>query len=110
VTTPAAVFHYVVRELLVVEPSDVSVLEPTAGRTLTLVTCYPFSYIGTAPKRFIVRADEIAPQAARRSGVFASLDSCGLPGSSWHKVARTPDPPGGVKAPSTCVARDVRAM
>ena len=57
VTTPSAVLEYVVRRVSVVEPDDVSVLNPTAGPLLTLVTCYPFSYIGSAPKRFIVQAD-----------------------------------------------------
>ena len=41
---------------LVVDPEDVSVLDPTAERTLTLVTCYPFYFVGSAPQRFIVRA------------------------------------------------------
>jgi sortase A len=56
VTTPDGVYDYVVRETRVVPPSDVSVLEPTAEQSLTLVTCYPFDYIGSAPERFIVRA------------------------------------------------------
>jgi sortase A len=59
---PGKVYEYVVRETRVVEPTDVSVLEPTTARVLTLVTCYPFSYIGAAPKRFIVRAEVIARQ------------------------------------------------
>jgi len=50
----------VIRNTRVVEPDDVSVLNPTPGQTLTLVTCYPFSYIGAAPKRFIVRAEMTA--------------------------------------------------
>ena len=49
-------FHYTVESLRVVDPSDVSVLEPGEGRTLTIVTCFPFHYIGNAPRRFIVRA------------------------------------------------------
>jgi sortase A len=49
-------FEYVVESTSVVVPSAVEVLEPTGGRTLTLITCYPFSYIGAAPNRFIVRA------------------------------------------------------
>jgi sortase A len=57
VTTPDAILRYVIRNTRVVEPDDVSVLKPTAGRTLTLVTCYPFSYIGAAPQRFIVQAE-----------------------------------------------------
>jgi sortase A len=40
----------------VVNPSDVWVLDPTGTPALTLVTCYPFTYVGSAPRRFIVRA------------------------------------------------------
>jgi sortase A len=40
-------------------PTDLSVLEPTSTQTLTLITCYPFNYIGSAPKRFIVRAQRM---------------------------------------------------
>lgn len=56
VTTPRSVVTYEVRSTRVVEPSNVSVLQPTSAPTLTLVTCYPFNYIGAAPKRFIVQA------------------------------------------------------
>ena len=47
---------YVVERTWVVDPEDVSVLDPTPGRALTLVTCYPFYFVGSAPQRFIVRA------------------------------------------------------
>ena len=47
---------YRVERTWVVDPEDVSVLDPTPRRALTLVTCYPFYYIGSAPRRFIVRA------------------------------------------------------
>jgi sortase A len=56
VTTPEGVFSYRVERTDVVEPGDVWVLHPTEYSALTLVTCYPFSYIGSAPQRFIVRA------------------------------------------------------
>ena len=56
VTTPEGVFTYRVERMDVVEPTDVWVLNPTEYSALTLVTCYPFSYIGSAPQRFIVRA------------------------------------------------------
>jgi len=49
-------FEYLVESISVVAPDAVEVLEPTGGRTLTLITCYPFSYVGAAPNRFIVRA------------------------------------------------------
>jgi sortase A len=47
---------YVVESTTVVEPHDTYVLEATAQPALTLITCYPFHYIGPAPERFIVRA------------------------------------------------------
>lgn len=40
----------------IVDPLDLSVLEPLDGDTVTLITCYPFNYVGAAPERFIVRA------------------------------------------------------
>lgn len=49
-------YAFRVERTLVVDPSDVWVLEGTGAPALTLVTCYPFTYIGTAPRRFIVRA------------------------------------------------------
>ena len=51
-------FEYLVESTAVVPPTDLQVLRPTGGRTLTLITCYPFSYLGPAPDRFIVRARE----------------------------------------------------
>jgi sortase A len=56
-STSAGDVHYVVRNTRVVEPTDVSVLTPTSQSTLTLVTCYPFNYLGAAPRRFIVQAE-----------------------------------------------------
>jgi sortase A len=47
---------YRVKRIWVVAPEDVSVLDPTPARSLTLVTCYPFYHIGPAPQRYIVRA------------------------------------------------------
>jgi len=47
---------YRVERTWVVSPEDVSVLETTPARSLTLVTCYPFYYVGPAPERYIVRA------------------------------------------------------
>jgi sortase A len=47
---------YQVERTWLVYPQDVSVLDPTPTRALTLVTCYPFYFVGSAPQRFIVRA------------------------------------------------------
>ena len=56
VVTPQGTYTYSVEGTKVVDPSDVWVLDPTAQPVLTLVTCYPFSFVGSAPQRFIVRA------------------------------------------------------
>lgn len=45
----------------IVDPYEVSVLAPTTTRSVTLVTCYPFYYVGSAPRRFIVRAQRVTP-------------------------------------------------
>ena len=47
---------YRVERTWIVDPDEVSVLDPTPTRSLTLVTCYPFYFVGSAPQRFIVRA------------------------------------------------------
>ncbi len=52
----SAVDRYTVRSIKLVLPSDTSVLKSTADNTLTLVTCYPFHYVGAAPQRYIVQA------------------------------------------------------
>lgn len=68
-TTTNGVLEYTVRHTSVVDPDDVSVLRSTDHPTLTLVTCYPFNYIGSAPRRFIVQADRSRRvQDNRRTG------------------------------------------
>ena len=57
--TPHGDFDYRVSETLIVKPEDVWVLDPTPVTTLTLISCWPFNYIGHAPERFIVRAERI---------------------------------------------------
>jgi sortase A len=59
--TADAEFQYQVESTAVVPPSDVSVLQPSSERTLTLITCFPFYYVGAAPDRFIVRARQLEP-------------------------------------------------
>jgi sortase A len=54
--TPEGRFTYRVQRTDVVRPSDVWVLDATETPTLTLITCYPFTYVGTAPERFVVHA------------------------------------------------------
>ena len=56
VTTTDGTYTYRVERTDIVNPTDVWVLDPTERPVLTLVTCYPFTYVGSAPQRFIVRA------------------------------------------------------
>ena len=55
ITTPDGVFEYAVAWTRIVTPTDIKVLDHTDEPSLTLITCYPFSYIGSAPDRFVVR-------------------------------------------------------
>jgi sortase A len=57
--TPTGISTFAVTKTEIVQPSDIAVLDHAPGRDLTLVTCYPFSYIGHAPQRFIVHARKI---------------------------------------------------
>jgi sortase A len=47
---------FVVDRIIIVDPNDVSVLQARLRASLTLITCYPFYFVGSAPKRFIVEA------------------------------------------------------
>jgi sortase A len=58
--TPNARVHYRVSSYSVVNPSEVSVIDRTQDARLTLVTCFPFYFVGSAPDRFIVRASYVA--------------------------------------------------
>lgn len=58
-TTPAGQYRYRVVSTRIVTPDDVAVLNSDGNEILTLVTCYPFYFIGAAPDRFIVRAARV---------------------------------------------------
>jgi len=59
---PGRIETYVVKRLEIVNPKDVSVLRSSNKPALTLVTCYPFYFIGAAPQRFIVHAAPIGSE------------------------------------------------
>ena len=59
-SSPDVDVEYLVRTTKIVASTDVDVLAPTSTSTLTLITCYPFTYIGPAPKRFIVTAERVS--------------------------------------------------
>ena len=65
ISTVRGDFRYQVRDTMVVGPNDVWVLDPTDRPTLTLITCYPFNYVGKAPRRFIVRAERTSTSPQR---------------------------------------------
>jgi len=66
VSTVRGDFRYQVRDTMVVGPNDVWVLDPTDRPMLTLITCYPFNYVGKAPRRFIVKAERTTTAEAKR--------------------------------------------
>ena len=98
--------EYRVRDTRIVQPDDLSVLAPTGRHTLTLITCYPFAYIGNAPKRFIVHADRVTapPPQPLATVVPASLHS--TPETSVAKpAAKAPKPKAKRKARAPLKAR-----
>ncbi|HEV8202295.1 MAG TPA: class D sortase [Candidatus Polarisedimenticolia bacterium] len=58
-TTPGATLRYEITSIEVVGAEDTDVLWPTREKSLTLITCYPFHYIGPAPDRYVVRARQL---------------------------------------------------
>ncbi len=64
--TPAGRVDYLIDDLEVVSPDATRVLAPTAAPTLTLITCYPFDFLGPAPHRLVVHARRLAPAADGR--------------------------------------------
>ena len=55
---------YIIDRIFITDPSDVSALAPRSHPSLTLVTCYPFYFVGSAPKRFIVQATIVSSDLA----------------------------------------------
>ena len=69
--TVGGMYRYRVVSTRIVGPDDVTVLYPDGRDVLTLVTCYPFYYIGSAPKRFIVQAERV-PDSMASAGASAA--------------------------------------
>jgi sortase A len=77
VETPDGVFFYAVDSSFVVSPERGDLLRPTGRAMLTLVTCYPFHWIGPAPKRFIVRAHRVRAREAVKGDAAAAAPAPG---------------------------------
>ena len=56
-TTTLGEYHYRVVSTAIVSPTDIEVLDAGNGERLTLITCFPFYFVGDAPERFVVRAE-----------------------------------------------------
>ena len=70
IITPDGRFVYRVESKNVVGPENTEVLASSATPTLTLITCYPFQFVGAAPERYVVRAREIRPIASEAAGAI----------------------------------------
>jgi len=68
ITTPDGTFSYEVDSLMIVPPYRGDLVQPSRVPELTLVTCWPFYWIGPAPKRLVVRARPIEIERAANSG------------------------------------------
>jgi sortase A len=80
VTTSDGVYLYEVDALKIVWPKNVEVLDPTKDKRITLVTCYPFNYVGSAPKRFIVQGKQVGfEELSARGKTRSEQESSGLP-------------------------------
>jgi LPXTG-site transpeptidase (sortase) family protein len=88
-TTIRGVLLYKVVDASIVEPDDLSVMDPTPNASLTLITCYPFSFVGTAPQRFIVRAERVNEGAAGKGPLVSPDRETGGP-RSRPAAARAP--------------------
>jgi sortase A len=69
---------YVVDQIEIVTPADVRVLEPRSTSSITLVTCYPFYFVGDAPQRYVVHASIASRQPIVGSGNQPATTSAGL--------------------------------
>ena len=77
---------YVVESVRIVSPDDVQVLDPTSSPVLTLVTCYPFYFVGSAPQRWIVRA-------VRRDSISSTKPVDPTSGASLSRIRKEADSP-----------------
>ena len=80
VVTHDGIYKYEVDSLKIVWPKNVEVLDPTPDERITLVTCYPFNYVGSAPKRFIVQGKQVG---------FEQLSAASEKGASKAVSARS---------------------
>jgi sortase A len=76
------IWRYRVNRIQIVDPTEITVLRPNGTPLLTLVTCYPFHFIGSAPKRYIVQASKVEVATA------SSAPQYGIPEENLASVHR----------------------
>lgn len=81
-------YYYRVDILSVVDPEDGGVLHDSSGQSLALVTCYPFYFVGPAPKRFVAHAVLCSPGEIPL--VSKLQDPANEDGRSWHRACYLP--------------------
>ncbi len=89
VTTPDGTFTYRVSSIDIVSPDRTDVLAPTPAPSLTLVTCYPFYYVGHAPQRYIVSAALVPSGSGSSLSALPDSPSDSSGPSAARSVART---------------------
>jgi sortase A len=100
ITTPDGVHEYSVESQRIVGPEDVDVLESSSTPTLTLITCFPFDYIGAAPERFVVRARQVDSAPLHASGPVSGSGPSEDSARSGPQ-AQAPAPVGSLSDPSS---------
>ena len=89
VDRPGGSDRYRVTRTFIVNPEDVDVLEPMSRPALTLITCYPFYFLGHAPRRFIVRAERL--DDPEKAGAHRSRPSAMPPDRRFHDISLSTD-------------------
>jgi sortase A len=84
---------YQVKDIVIVDKNDASVLRPTSAPTLTLVTCYPFHFIGSAPRRYIVVASLVSSGAPPDAHRPRSSDSFLFEPAPQHRSLQSQNQP-----------------
>jgi sortase A len=73
VETLGGIETYEVTQITIVDPSAIDVLDPTPQPAITLVTCYPFYFVGSAPERYIVRATRVDEGESREEAETSTV-------------------------------------
>lgn len=101
--SPTGTYNYEVASTKIVKPSDISVLQPDGGsstpgssdpneaeqKLLTMITCYPFYYVGSAPKRFIVQAKLVSSDQPAASSEAQKVEPASSRGATQTRHSRT---------------------